>query len=77
MFLRDLLDLRFSQRGEIRRFGGDNSLERLRMMGLQIVAEEIDRAALARCMADEDDSFSMDKIFDESNDVEIQMDHMA
>ena len=32
------------------------------MMGLQILAEEIDSAALACCMTDEDDCFRMDKI---------------
>jgi hypothetical protein len=32
------------------------------MMGLQIVTEEIDRATLTRCVADEDDGFGMDKI---------------
>ena len=60
VLLRNRLDLRFCQRREICRFGGDNSLKRLRMMGLQIVTEEIDRAALARCMADEDDRLGMD-----------------
>ena len=62
VLLRDLLDLRLGERGEIRRFGRDYSLKRLRMMGLQIIAEGIDGAALASCMADEDDRFSMDKI---------------
>ena len=62
MLLRYLFNLRFGERGEIRNLGGDNSLERHRMMGLQILAKESDGAALARGMADEDDRFSVDKI---------------
>ena len=48
-------DLRFGQRREISRLGGDNSLKRLRMTRLQILTQEIDRAALTRCVPDEDD----------------------
>ena len=59
MLLRDLLDLRFGQCGEIGRLGGDDSLKRLRMMGLQILIQEIDGAAFARSMADQDDRFGM------------------
>jgi len=62
MLLRDLLDLRFGQCGEIGRLGGDDSLKRLRMMGLQILIQEIDGAAFARSMADQDDRFGMYKI---------------
>ena len=62
MLLRDLLDLWLGQGREIRRLGGNNPPKRLRMMRLQILIQEGDRAALARCMADEDDRFGMDKI---------------
>jgi len=62
MLLSDLLDLRLGQSREIRGFCGDDSLERLGMMGLQILAEEMNSAALACCMTDEDDRFCMDKI---------------
>ena len=62
MLFRDLFDLRFGQGGKISRLGRDYSLNRFRMMGLQILTQAIDRAALSRCMADEDDRFGMDKI---------------
>jgi len=62
VFLRYLLNLLLGQCGEIRRLSGDNSLKRIRMMGLQILTEETDRAALARCVPDEDDRFGMDNI---------------
>ncbi len=32
------------------------------MMGLQVFAQVLDRAALSRCMADEYDFFGMDKV---------------
>src|SRR5271165_836893 len=62
MLLRNCLDLRLGQRGEIRGLCGDDSLKRLRMMGLQILTQETGLAALALCVADEDDCVGMDEI---------------
>ena len=62
VLFRNRFDLRFCQRGEIRGLGGDDALKCLRMMGLQILLQEVDRAALAGRMPDEDDRFGMAKI---------------
>ena len=75
MPLRNLLNLRLSQGREIHNLGCDNSLKCFRMMGLQIVTEEIDRATLTRCVADEDDGFGMDKIRGDSRIPPREHDH--
>jgi len=62
VLFRNRFDLRFCQRGEICGLGGDDALKCLRMMGLQILLQEVHRAALARCISDEDDRFGMAKI---------------
>src|SRR5271165_6431195 len=59
MPLRDLLDLRPRQSGEIHRLNRDNSLKLLGMMGFEILRQEPDRAALPRSMSDEDDRFGV------------------
>ena len=62
MLFRNLLDLRLSQRGEIRGLGGDDSPKRLWMMGLQILTQEFGCIALSRAVSNEDDRFGMNKI---------------
>ena len=61
MLLRDLLDLRFCQRGKIRVLGGDHALKRLWMMGLQVLAQKVSCAALSFSMTDEDNRFDMEQ----------------
>ena len=62
VLLRNCLDFRFRQRGEISCLSRDDSLECLWMMALQVFAQELHRAALSRCMANQDDCFGVDKV---------------
>ena len=62
MLLRDRLDFWLGKSREVCRLGRHDSLEYFRMMALQVFAEELHRAALARCMPNEDDRFGMDQI---------------
>jgi hypothetical protein len=51
----NLFYLRLRDCREIRRFRSNDPLQRFRIMGLQVLAQELDGAALSRCMADNDD----------------------
>jgi len=62
MLLGDLLDFGFSEGGEVGGFGGDDALKRLRMVGLQIVAEEDGGVAGSGGVADEDDRSGVGQI---------------
>src|SRR5580698_896817 len=62
MPLCDLLDFRLCHRGKIRSLGGNNPLKRLRMMGLEILAQENGCVARSRRMADQHDRRGMRQI---------------
>ena len=62
VLLRNRLDLRLGQREKIRRLSRDDSLECLWMMAFQVFAQKLHRAALSRCMANQDDCFGVDKV---------------
>src|ERR1700677_2733166 len=62
MPLRDLLDLRLRQSGEIHSLGRDNSLKLLGTMGFEILHQEPGRTAFPRPMSDQDDRFGVYKV---------------